>query len=296
MADQREWTILEALQWCTRYLQEHSDPNPRLSAQWLLAHVTGLSRVEVYAYHDRLLSERQRISLREKLARRAVGEPLQYLIGEAAFRGLTLQVTPSVLIPRPETEGLAQLVIEHLGVRDKEERSSLSTVLDLGTGSGALALALACECPHARLIASDISSTALGVARQNAEHLGLDQKITFIQSDCFAAFAKDTFDVIVSNPPYIPSKELDSLEVQVRDFEPIDALDGGADGLDVFRQILAGTIDHLAENGALFVELDERNVTQGACLAVQLKRYSDVAVRPDLSGRDRYLVATGFRD
>jgi release factor glutamine methyltransferase len=147
-----------------------------------------------------------------------------------------------------------------------------------------------------RVVASDISPRALDVARENAKRLGLEERVRFVLGDCFDGLDSQKFDIIVSNPPYVPSATLSALEVQVRDFEPMGALDGGADGLDVFRTILAGAVDRLTENGALFVELDKRNVTQGAHLAVQLERYSNVAVLKDLNGCDRYLTATGFRD
>jgi len=366
----REWTVLEALTWCTRYLEEHDDPNPRLSAQWLLSYATGLSRVEVYAYHDRPLSLDERAQLREMLERRGTGEPLQYIEGVAPFRNLELHVTPDVLIPRPETETLVELVLEYMRCSSYLPEESLRegsgrgfalyrclksnpsarcrvclppsrralpehrdcvgyatarssageaedclstartravgcappdpadplTILDIGTGSGAIALSLAQECPHAQVTATDISPGALAVARANAERLGLQDRVAFIESDCCKALADQRFDIIVSNPPYVASSELPSLEKQVRDFEPMTALDGGEDGLDVFRCILADATDRSKEKGALFVELAEYNVTQAAELAVQLSRYEKVVVRPDLNGRDRFVVATGSRD
>lgn len=330
-ANQREWTILEALKWCTQYLEEHDDPNPRLSAQWLLSYATGLSRVEVYAYHDRPLTPDERMRLREMLTRRGTGEPLQYIVGEAPFRTLMLKVTPDTLIPRPETETLVELVLEYLAQAEEgsgndegrlcsaatsstavdidEQHEAPATcatqgsarrrvvvarpsaILDIGTGSGAVALALAQECPNAQITATDISPSALEVARTNAESLGLQDRIDFVESDCFDSLGIQKFDIIVSNPPYMPSASLKSLEIQVRDYEPQSALDGGEDGLALFRRILSDAIDRLQKKGALFVELDECNVTQAAELAVQLNRYEKVVVRPDLNGRDRYLVA-----
>jgi len=294
---QRDWTIIEALDWCTRYLEEHDDPNPRLSAQWLLSEVTDLSRTEVYAYFDRLLTNAERTQLREKLQRRGAGEPLQQVLGEAPFRHLSIGVCPDVLIPRPETEGLVELVLEHLSSQGPDRNGaigSLASILDIGTGSGCIALALASEYPEVAVTATDLSPEALSVARENAEKLGLLDRIEFIESDGFDALAGRTFDVIVSNPPYVPSAMMRLVEDQVLAHEPRLALDGGLDGLDLFRRILDGTIDHLHENGALFVELDECNAPQAADLAVQLNRYAQVVVKADLSGRDRYVVATGF--
>ncbi|MCL2491500.1 MAG: peptide chain release factor N(5)-glutamine methyltransferase [Coriobacteriia bacterium] len=338
---QRDWTVLEALDWCTHYLEEHKDQNPRLSAQWLLSHVTDMSRVEVYAYHDRVLTQSERAQLREELRRRGNGEPLQYILGEAPFRDLMLKVTPEVLIPRPETEGLVDLVLARMGkmggsVASGETVGSVSVVpsemfgldplpqygtigtdptvsgtdptdtptvspdplsiLDIGTGSGAIALALAAECPATHVTATDISPGALALARENAERLGLSERVEFVESDCYDSLSDRRFDLIVSNPPYIPSAALPALEVQVRDFEPVEALDGGADGLDFFRRILSGSADHLRDNGALFVELDERNVTQACDLAVEWNIHSTVVTHKDLNGRDRYVEASGLRD
>jgi len=299
---QRDWTVLEALRWCTQYLAQHDDPNPRLSAQWLLSHVTGLSRVEVYAYYDRLLRADERAQLRDELTRRSTGEPLQYIMGDAPFRDLVLTVTPDVLIPRPETEGLVQLVIDYLAASSTEASENMishqapRSVLDLGTGSGAIALALAQECPHVQIVATDSSPEALAVAVDNAQRLGLDEHVEFICSDCYDALDTRRFDIIVSNPPYIPTDAMDSLETQVGDFEPRLALDGGSDGLDLFRRILDGSGVHLVKNGALFVELDERNVTQAHDLAVQLNSYSALRIVKDLNGRDRYVIACGLRD
>jgi len=289
MTSQRDWTVLEALDWCTRYLEEHDDPNPRLSAQWLLSEVTGLTRTEVYAYFDRLLTSDERTQLREQLKRRGEGEPLQHITGEAPFRHLSIGVCPDVLIPRPETEGLVELVLEHLG-----EQSAMVDILDIGTGSGCIALALASERPDVRVTATDLSPAALAVARANATKLDLQRRIEFIEGDTYAGLDGRTFDVIVSNPPYVPSAMMRLVEEQVLAHEPRLALDGGLDGLDLFRRILDGSMAHLRENGALFVELDECNVTQAADLAVEWKRYAQVAVARDLNGRNRYLTATGF--
>jgi release factor glutamine methyltransferase len=166
------------------------------------------------------------------------------------------------------------------------------SILDLGTGSGCIALALADELPNAHITATDISPKALEIARANADLLGLENRITFVESDGFDALGSQQFDIIVSNPPYIPSSDVLLLEEEVRDYEPTGALDGGIDGLDLFRRISSQAPDHLRDNGALFVELDEGNVAQGAHLAVQLERYSSVNVKCDLNGRERYVVAT----
>jgi len=290
MTAEQVWTVKAALDWTSGYLTERGDEHPRRSAEWLLSAATGLSRVEIYAHHDRPLSEDERASLREGVKRRAAGEPLQYVTGEVAFRHIVVKVRPGVLIPRPETEVLVDAVLPQVDAAIAERGAAL--VADLCTGSGCIALAIAQERAEASVHAGDISPVAIEVTSHNAERLGLAERVVAVEGDLFAALPdglRGTFDVIVSNPPYIPSADVPNLPAQVAGFEPHLALDGGADGLDVYRKILVDARSWLRPGGVLGVELDERMARIAAAEAEEW--YQDVRVISDLVGRDRIVVA-----
>ena len=289
MVAEQVWTVKAALDWTRAYLAEKSDEHPRRSAEWLLSAATGLSRVELYAYHDRPLSPDERATLREAVKRRAAGEPLQYVTGEVAFRHLVLRVRPGVLIPRPETEVLVDAVLATVDAAIEARGSAL--VVDLCTGSGCVALAIAGERPGATVLATDLSGAAIEIATGNAERLGLAERVTAVEGDLFAplpAEYRGLVDVVVANPPYVPSPDLPTLPAEVMGFEPALALDGGQDGLDVYRRILDGAREWLAPGGLLGVELDERMVRTAAGEAEEW--YEDVRVVADLAGRD--MIAT----
>ena len=290
MAAEQVWSVKAALDWTTSFLAEKADEHPRRSAEWLLSAATGLSRVELYAFHDRPLSESERATLRESVRRRAAGEPLQYVTGEVAFRHLVLKVRPGVLIPRPETEVLVDTALPHVRLALSERGEVL--VADLCTGSGCVALSIASECPGAAVFATDISPLAVQVANENASRLGLSDAVSTLAGDLFSALppsALGSLDVVVSNPPYIPSADVPELPAEVAGFEPHLALDGGADGLSVYRRILAGGREWLRPGGVLAVELDQRMVPKAAAEAVEW--YEDVRVVSDLAGRDRIVSA-----
>ena len=290
MVAEQVWTVKAALDWTCAYLAEKSDEHPRRSAEWLLSAATGLSRVELYAYHDRPLSPAERATLREAVKRRAAGEPLQYVTGEVAFRHLVLRVRPGVLIPRPETEVLVDAVLAEVDAAIEARGSAL--VVDLCTGSGCVALAIAGERGGTTVLATDLSAAAIEIATGNAERLGLAERVTAVEGDLFAplpAEYRGFVDVVVANPPYVPSADLPTLPAEVIGFEPALALDGGPDGLDVYRRILAGAREWLAPGGLLGVELDERMVRTAAGEAEEW--YEDVRVVADLAGRDRIATA-----
>jgi len=285
------WTVATALAWTRDYLTDKGDQQPRLSAEWLLSAATGLSRVELYAYHDRPLAQDERAALRDGVKRRAAGEPLQYVTGEVAFRHIIVKVRPGVLIPRPETEVLVDTGLPAVRAAIAERGEAL--VLDVCTGSGCIALSIAQECPGAKVIASDISPIACEVAGENAERLALAEQVTVYEGDLFDALPKDNrgrFDLLISNPPYIPSADVPVLPAEVAGFEPHLALDGGEDGLDVYRRILDEARMWLRPGSGIFaIELDERRVQQAAAEAREW--YEDVRVVADLAGRDRIVTA-----
>ncbi|HSY29764.1 MAG TPA: peptide chain release factor N(5)-glutamine methyltransferase [Burkholderiaceae bacterium] len=209
----------------------------------LLTHALGLTRVQLITQTERVLTAAEADQLEALVQRRIDGEPIAYIVGHREFYGLSFEVTPDVLIPRPETELLVELALRHLPADGQ--------VLDMGTGSGAIAIAIAHTRPDAKVIALDYSETALAVARRNAERHGT--QIGFLQSDWFAALGQQQFDVIVSNPPYIASGDRHLSQGDLR-FEPVDALTDHSDGLSALRRIIDGASDHLRKGGWLFME------------------------------------------
>jgi len=289
-AAEQIWTVKAALDWTSGYLAEKADEHPRRSAEWLLSAATGLSRVELYAFHDRPLTDDERALLREGVKRRALGEPLQYVTGEVAFRHIVLKVRAGVLIPRPETEILVDAVLPAVDSAIAERGEAL--VADICTGSGCIALSIASERPATRLVASDVSDIALTVAEENAVRLGVAERVSVVGGDLFAALdesLRGSLDVVVSNPPYVPTADVPDLPAEVAGFEPHLALDGGADGLDVYRRLLSDARSWLRPGGMLGVELDERMVKTAADEA--LEWYEEVRVVQDLTGRDRIVTA-----
>ncbi len=289
MAEQ-VWTVRAALDWTREYLEGKGDEHPRRSAEWLLSAATGLSRIELYAFHDRPLAPEERAALRDSVKRRATGEPLQYVTGDVAFRHIVVRVRAGVLIPRPETE---VLVDEVLGAVDEAIAArGEALVVDACTGSGCIALSIAHERPGARVWATDISPQACELAAENAERLALTARVQVLEGDLLGMLPEELrgrVDVVVSNPPYIPSADVSTLPQEVAGFEPHLALDGGPDGLDFYRRLLSDSRSWLRPGGLLAVELDERRVGKAAEEA--LEWYQGIREVRDLAGRDRIVVA-----
>ena len=288
MADET-WTIRRVLDWTRGYLERKGDEHARLSAEWLLADATGLSRVEIYTSFDRPLSADELARMHEGVEKRGAGEPLQYVTGEMPFRHIILRCERGVLIPRPETEILVDAVLEHLG------KGNARRVLDLCTGTGCIALSVAKERPDTVVIATDISPAACTLAERNSRTLGLGGWVDVLECDLADAVVPEfegSFDVLVSNPPYIPTRVLDEeVPAEVRDHEPRLALDGGQDGLDLFRRILALAPSMLRPGGLLAVELYEGSLDDAAALAREAGCWEGIEVREDLTHRPRILLA-----
>ena len=258
-----------------------------VEAEALLRHVLGLCRSEFLALvygGDRLVTPSQSTHLESLLERRLSGEPLAYIVGAREFYGLELDVNEHVLIPRQETELLVDIVVEYL----PRLRPTLR-VVDVGTGSGAVALAIAAHNENVDLLATDVSGQALDVARRNARKLGLDDRVRFVRCDMLEAVGGPV-DVIVSNPPYIPSGQIGSLQAEVRR-EPVIALDGGDDGLEPFRQLLSQAKDKLLLGGVVVVELMPEQMEAAGNIARQtIPNLSGLRTREDLMGNERALI------
>lgn len=278
------WTVIQALKWTTGHLAANGVEPARLEAERLLSSATGLSRVDLYAQHDRLLEDDERARYREAIRRRLAGEPLQYIIGEVAFRRIVLKVQAGVFIPRPETEVLVDVALELLA-------GAPVRVLDLCTGTGAVALSIAREQPGVSVVAVDLVEEAIACARANAQRLGLDGAVEVRAGDLFEAVRSgERFSLIVANPPYVPADAIPELASEVRDHEPVAALDGGPDGLDLVRRILAGATDRLESGGWLVMEVDSGHAGKAASLAGDAG-FKDVRVVQDLADKPRIVVA-----
>lgn len=240
-----QWTILKVLNWTKGYLAEKGVENARLEAEWLLSAALGLDRVGLYVNFEKPLLPDELARIRGLVVRRAKREPLQYILGTQEFMGLEFRVDPAVLIPRHDTETLVQEAVNRAGDAQR--------VLDIGAGSGCIAVTLAKLMPEAEVAAVDCSDTALNVARDNAARNGVT--VRFVSGSLFEPFGGKRFDLIASNPPYIPTADLAGLQPEVRDYEPKGALDGGADGLDFYRLLVPAAPEHLTPGGWLMVEV-----------------------------------------
>ena len=284
------WTIKAALDWTTGYLARKGDASPRVSAQRLMAHACGLSRIELYTNLERPLSQNERAVLRDYVKRRGEGEPLQYIVGEVGFRFLTLEVARGVLIPRPETEVLVSVLLQML---PEAEEGSMLRIADVGCGSGCIACSVASERPDTHVYALDIAPDALDLCQRNAERCGVADCVTVLESDMLSGLddaLRGALDAIVSNPPYIPTGVLAEIPREVTDFEPTLALDGGEDGLDAFRALLEAAPIMLKPHGILAVELHEECLDAAADLAREAGLV-DVCVHQDLAGKPRIVTA-----
>lgn len=291
------------------YLEDKGIEGARLDAELLLAHVLGLSRLELYLQHDRPLTPAEVEAYREVVRRRARREPLQYIVGSVRFRELELKVDPRVLIPRPETEVLVEEVLkwarERAGEwanRDGEDRGGgqaglaqrgeLSAV-DIGTGSGAIALSLAYEGSFTRVVATDVSADAIAVAEENARRHGLLDRVEFRRESLWKALAPgERFDVVVSNPPYVSEAERPGLQPEVRDWEPATALFAPEGGLGILMALVDGAPNHLRPGGLLALEVGFGQAEAVVRRIEATGRYGAPRVVRDLAGRERVVLAT----
>lgn len=244
---------MEVLQWTANHFAQKGIASPRLDAELLISHALGLKRIELYMRPQMPLKDKERETIRELVRKRLDGIPVAYLTGHKEFWTMTFQVTPFVLIPRPETEDL----VEHAHLRLLHRKDDPLRFLDIGTGCACIACALAREFPHAQIVATDISKEALQVAHQNIESLGFAERISLRKGDLYETVKDDEkFDLIISNPPYIPSTLMTALPAEVKHEPPI-ALDGGDDGLKVIRKIAEKAGEYLTEGGFLMLEIHD---------------------------------------
>ena len=281
MAAQEIWTTLKILVWTKDFLLTKGVANARLEAEWLLCAAMGVDRVGLYLQYDKPLNDSELAAYRALVVRRARREPLQHILGSQEFCGLNYEVTPDVLIPRYDTE---VLVSEAL-IRQPDA----SLVLDVGTGSGCIAVSLQKRFVKAFVTATDISQAALVVARRNAEKHGA--AIEFLHGSLFAPVSGRCFDLIVSNPPYIPTADIEALDQEVRDYDPFAALNGGSDGLDIYRSLIPAAIEHLNPGGWLLVEIGIGQAKDVAALFQFTGGYHAPVIVLDSGGIERVVGA-----
>jgi len=285
-----DWTIKRLLDWITEFFTQKAVDSPRLSAELLLSHVLGLKRIELYTNFDKLVVKPQLDRLRQLVRRAGENEPLAYLTGRCEFYSLEFAVTRDCLIPRPETELLVERAIEFL-----RGRTGKQLVCDLCTGSGCIAVAVAKNVADVDVLATDISDAALQVAMQNAQRHAVAERIRFLHGDLLEPLIpeldKCRFDLIVCNPPYVTSSEYETLERNVKDYEPAAALMGGADGLDVYRRICEKAEQFLKPDAALMLEIGYAQGQNVKELLEQTHLFADIVIEKDLQDNDRIVIA-----
>ena len=284
----KPWTVLRVMLQSADYLADKGVESARLDAEHLLAHVLGIGRLEMYLQHERQMRPSELDDFRPLLKRRASREPLQYILGRQAFRDLEVEVAPGVLIPRAETEQLVGAVLEWAEINGRDSLVGL----DLGTGSGAIALSLLTEGPFHRMVATDTSEEALNVARKNSTNLGLDDRLELRLGSLFApVLTGECFDVVISNPPYVPDGDRDDLPPEVLDWEPHEALFAGSGGVSMLRKVAAGAAAVMEQGGLLALEVGAGQAGEVASFMDSQDELEDVRLLRDLAGIERIVTA-----
>jgi release factor glutamine methyltransferase len=276
-------TVLEVLQNTTGYFAQKGVEHPRLNIEYLLADALGKRRIDVYLEFDRNLSEAELKPLRDKVRRRGEGEPLQHVLGYWDFFGRKFKTDHRALVPRPETERLVEILLQKIG-----PGNGVGRLLDVGTGSGVLAITFALEKPELEVSGVDISVEALALAQENAEQLGVGNRIHFYQSDLVSK-AEGPFQWVVANLPYIPTREIRALQREVQR-DPLLALDGGEDGLTIIESLIESIPAKLASNGCIALEIGRGQAERVESMLAR-RNYRDILIQKDYEGIERILIA-----
>lgn len=278
----RTWTIIDVIRWTTNYFQEKAIDSPRATAEILLARVLKLERIQLYLKYDKPLHSGELAEYRNGIKRRVAGEPLQYITGVQEFWSHTFRITPAVLIPRPETELLVEEGLKLMGDAPR------ARALEIGVGAGAIALSLASEIPDLLIIATDVSTEALSIAKINRGRMKLSDRVLLFACDLFSALSEDAkFNLIISNPPYVSEKEYQELPREIKEHEPAYALLGGVDGLDIIKVILKEAVKRLQPRGYVLLEIGSSQGKAALEFARDLGLYQDIAILRDYAGRER---------
>ncbi|MFQ5737008.1 MAG: peptide chain release factor N(5)-glutamine methyltransferase [Thermodesulfobacteriota bacterium] len=286
-------TVRDALKSATRSLEAARIEDPASEAEFLLTHLLRIKRHELFTGPERVLTDAEAVALASFLARRAAGEPAQYITGETEFRGLAFRVTPDVLIPRPETELLVDTGLKAAALKATSgaHGNAPPVAVDLCTGSGCIAVSLARELPGWRVYATDISKAALAIARSNARSNGVAERVEFLEGDLFAPLAGVRAHLVLSNPPYVTAAQMEALQPEVAHWEPRGALYGGPDGLDFYRRIVREAPAHLFAGGSLLMELGFGEALAVRGLLEADGRYAEIEITKDFAGIERVVRA-----
>lgn len=281
-----EWNILKLLTWTASYFKSHNIDSPRVTAEILLAHTLKLERIDLYLRHDQPLSKSELKKFKDLIKRRIKREPVAYITGIKEFWAIDIGVSKDVLIPRPETECLVEIALSLLPENLNDELNpEAKRILDIGTGSGAIILALASTKPKHIFFASDCSRKALAIASQNAKRHNLNGKINFFVGKWFEPLNNGSlFDIIISNPPYIPTKTIGNLQPEIYKYEPIIALDGGSNGLNCLTHIINNAHLYLKKRGSLLLEIGYDQKNRVSKIIDQCGKYENVVFTKDYSG------------
>jgi len=289
MSQTEPWTISRLLSWTTNYFQQSGSESPRLDAEVLLAHASGCERIDLYTAFDKVPNDQVRESFRDLVKRRGEGTPVAYLVGYREFYSLSFNVSPAVLIPRPETEFLVITALDL--IKDFEIKDRPLEVADIGTGSGAIAVTIAKHVPQSRVTATDISREAIEVATKNAAKHGVSDRVKFVECDLMEGVGNDQrFDFILSNPPYIAEGECRTLSPEVRDHEPEHALFAGPKGTEVIARLIPAAAQRLRTGGWLAMEISPQ-IAQAVCELIRgHKDFEAPSLTKDLSGLARVVM------
>ena len=282
------WTINSLLTWTVNYFKSKGISSARLDAEVLLAHVLGQKRIYLYVHFDEPMEKNELVKFREYVAKRAKHIPVAQIIGQREFMGLDFKVTKDTLIPRPDTEILVENVITKVKEEFKDKNSY--DIVDIGTGSGAIILSLLNFLKKANGFTVDISPKAIEVAKENAQNLQVSDRCTFFVGDLFTPLVNKTFDVIVSNPPYIPQEDIKNLEIDVKDYEPLSALTDNGDGLSFYKRLFSQGQEYLNDKGLIAVEV---GIHQAEVVKEMAKNHNwkNIEIIKDYAGIDRVVLA-----
>ena len=282
------WTISSLLNWTINYFKSKGIESARLDAEVLLSHVLGQKRIYLYVHFDEPMEVKELAKFREYVAKRARHIPVAYILGQREFMGLDFKVTKDTLTPRPDTEILVENTIAEVNKNFGDKQSY--DIVDIGTGSGAIILSLLKNLPKAKGFTVDISANAIAIAKENAQNLQVDDRCEFFVGDLFEPVKDKVFDVIVSNPPYIPQKDIATLEIDVKDYEPLSALTDNKDGLSFYQRLFAQGMKYLKDGGFMAVEIGIYQAEPVKQMAID-NGWQNIEIIKDYAGIDRVVLA-----